>query len=184
MSVEQYQQQLISLLPAGAAWQCNEGDELSKLMLGIAAEFARIDDESDHLIEQIVPSGITSLLARWEKDYGLPDDLSADEPTEQERLAALAQKYLVWGSQSREFLTAIYKSAAGVRTAEIREYKERLFGDDFGENYSGTGWQFVVEFHITADDNYETRRLMALLEKRIRNIIHAHKVASFKYTFQ
>ena len=175
--LERYQQALLSLLPKGLAWDKNPEGELGLLMLGLAEEFARIDADAKQLIDESLPSQVQDLLARWEQDYALPDSCTISAQTIAERRNALLQKYKVYGSQSREFLTAL-ATAIGFDIT-ITEFKHRRFGDPFGTPYYGLQWNFVIDIDVTTLN--PDPMLIAQLECVFYRLQHAHKLIRFSY---
>lgn len=167
-----YHAALLALLPAGSAWPREPDSELSKLLKALAQEFARIDARANQLLAESLPSQTVELLAEWETDYALPDGCSTAAQTIEERRAALQQKYLQYGSQSREFLTEL-AAAMGI-SITITEYQHRRFGDNFGEVWRGQGWNFVVQVDATATE--EQAALAAYLECALKRVLQAHKV--------
>ncbi|MDO6805184.1 hypothetical protein Q4595_22220, partial [Wenyingzhuangia sp. 1_MG-2023] len=67
--VSDYQQQLLALLPSGAAWSRELDSTLGQLMGGIADEFARIDARSDAIAAESLPSQVSELIDEWEAEY-------------------------------------------------------------------------------------------------------------------
>ncbi len=171
MSVTQYQAQLLALLPRGSAWPPEPDGSMGRLMGGLAEEYARVDALLDEITAESLPSQVTQLIDEWETDYGLPEG-STDVATLQERRNAVVQKYQQYGSQSREFLIAM-AAALGFEIT-ITEYTETTFGDEFGGDFYGTDWAFVVQTNISTlnVDQASINRL----EQMLRRLIHAHKV--------
>ncbi|MDP2607935.1 MULTISPECIES: putative phage tail protein [unclassified Oceanobacter] len=170
--VSDYQQQLLALLPSGAAWSRELDSTLGQLMGGIADEFARIDARSDAIAAESLPSQVSELIDEWEAEYGLPDDSTIAATTLADRRDAVIQKYQQYGSQSREFLAAM-AAALGFEIT-ITEYSETTFGGNFGGYFYGTDWAFVVQVNvhtINASSVSITR-----LERVLWRMIHAHKV--------
>lgn len=175
--LDDYTRTLLQLLPNGSAWPRYEDSKSSLLMRGLAEEFVRIDERAQQLINESLPSQIIDTLERWERDYGLPDSCATLNQTFDERKAALRAKYLTYGSQSIEFLTSFY-DALGV-PCNVIEYRERRFGDNFGGDYYGTDWAFVVQFDITPTPGVTE---YAYVECTIRKLLHAHKIPVFTYS--
>lgn len=174
-----YQKSLLALLPQGSAWS-RDDSAIVLLMLGLAEEFARIDARAQQLIDESLPSGVIDLLERWEADYGLPDSCSGVAQTFEQRKSALEQKYKLYGSESREFLISLVE-AYNV-PCEITEYKEAVFGGDFGGYFWGTGWAFVVQFDIEIPDTItDIDSTKSILECSIARILHSHKYPIFVY---
>ena len=178
MDIVDYQYQLLALLPDGMAWSRDPEDDLGKLMLGLAEEFARIDERAKALLDESLPSKVTDLISEWETDYSLPDSCTIGAQTLEERRAALVQKFKIYGSQSREFLQEL-AAAIGIDIT-VNEYKARRFGDPFGEPWTGIEWHFIISIDAIVEDPANTA-LMAQLECVFRRIIHAHKTLIFTF---
>lgn len=175
-----YQQSLLALLPQGSAWLRDDDTALALLIKGLAEEFARIDARAQQLIDESLPSGVIELLERWEADYGLPDSCSSVVQTFDQRISALEQKYKLYGSQSRAFLVSLVDAYGLI--ANISEYKESVFGGDFGGYFWGTDWAFVVQFDIEIPDTItDIDSTKSILECSIARILHAHKYPIFVY---
>ena len=166
-----YTAALLSLMPRGLIWSRSPDGALAKLMAGLAVELQRIDDRGGDLLAESITTTISETLASWEADLALPEGCNPPTATDQ-RLAAVQQKYRIYGSQNRAFFQALAE-AFGV-TAEIQEYKESTFGGDFGEYFRGRDWAFVVDFVVaeeTTDDQID------VLSVTIHTYLHAHKIA-------
>jgi uncharacterized protein YmfQ (DUF2313 family) len=172
MNVTQYQTQLLALLPLGPAWPRDDTTPMAKLFGGLAEEFARVDAMFDDIVAESLPGQVTQLIDEWEAEYGLPEDSTDVAATLQERRNAVVQKYQLYGSQSREFLTAM-SSALGFDVT-ITEYTETTFGGNFGGNFYGTDWAFVVQANVHVVN--ANAASVARLEQMLRRLIHAHKV--------
>jgi len=170
--LEPYQNQLLTLLPLGVAWPREPDCSLGRLMGGLAEEYARVDALSEAIATESLPSQVTQLIDEWEAEYGLPEGSSNVATTLQERRNAVVQKYQQYGSQSREFLIAM--SAALGFDLTITEYTETTFGGEFGGDFYGTDWAFVVQTNISALNVDQAS--IDRLEQMLRRLIHAHKV--------
>jgi len=169
-TAEHYQAQLLSLLPVGKAW--SQDSSISNLFGGMAEEFSRVDTQADAIATESLPSQVTQLIDEWEAEYGLPDDSTDSATALQERRNAVVQKYQQYGSQSREFLIAM--SAALGFDLTIIEYTETTFGGEFGGDFYGTDWAFVVQANISTLNVDQAS--IDRLEQMLRRLIHAHKV--------
>lgn len=81
LTAEQYQSQLLELLPLGAVWPRDLDTGLAKLLLAKADEFARVDGRADQLIEEADPRTTSEMLSDWERVVGLPDECMDLAPT-------------------------------------------------------------------------------------------------------
>lgn len=73
VGVGAYTRQLKTLLPRGILWRLDPESWLSRLLGGIAEEFARIDDRARDLAREWNPATAVELLPDWERVLGLPD---------------------------------------------------------------------------------------------------------------
>ena len=174
-----YTTSLLQHLPNGPAWPRDDGSRLAALMRGLATEFTRIDARAQQLVDESLPSYVTDTLARWEKDYGLPDKCTPSGQTTEERKDALVQKYLIYGSQSRAFQISLCE-ALGCQ-ADITEYKVSKYGGSYGAAYRGQDWAFVVQFNIVLPETDNPDGLKQVLECTLRRVVHSHKYAIFNY---
>lgn len=177
MNIAGYQQQLLTLLPRGQAWQQPADSELGLLMLALAEEFARIDARAKLLLQESLPSMVEDLLEEWEQDYGLPDTCTITAQTLSERRESLVQKYKIHGSQSREFLQEL--AAAIGFSITFTEYQHRRHGQPFGQPWYGLDWNFVIDINVDTPnaDPYKIARLECVFYR----LIHAHKIIRFNY---
>lgn len=110
MTADQYLRQLQALLPPGAAWTREENAELTRLLLALAEELARIDARCETLMDEADPRAVTEMLDEWEKNYGLPDPCTGPLGTLQERRDALTVKVAAIGGQSPAYFIALADS--------------------------------------------------------------------------
>ncbi|HRD47444.1 MAG TPA: DUF2313 domain-containing protein, partial [Caulobacter sp.] len=88
----QYLEQLQALLPPGAAWARDSEASLTKLLAGLAEEFARVEGRGLALAEEADPRTATELLGEWEAAFGLPDTCAVTPATIDGRQLALHQR--------------------------------------------------------------------------------------------
>ena len=186
----EYRDQLLALLPVGEAWPKESDSELSKLMHGLAEELARIDERSIDLVNESHPSQTFELFNTWQEQYGLPDDCSINA-SHQEQRALLIQKYQQYGGQSREFFIEIAKTLGyEITITEYQERTHgNLFGELFGNEDWNFMWQVNAKtlsyrerlYGQPFGDHYRTwgnQRLECVLKK----LVHAHRQIIFSYT--
>ncbi|MDR3661593.1 MAG: DUF2313 domain-containing protein, partial [Mycobacterium sp.] len=78
--LEQYQEQLRSLLPAGPAWDPEQVPEIQPVLLGIAQELARVDARAVDLLNEVDPVTVSELVPDWERVMNLPDPCLGPNP--------------------------------------------------------------------------------------------------------
>lgn len=105
-SAEDYQQELLDLLPPGTALPRDLDTVLAKLFLAIGDGLARVDARGDQLLDEADPRTTLELLPDWEAFAGLPDPCLGPSPTLQQRRAALVAKLTAQGGQSIEIIKA------------------------------------------------------------------------------
>lgn len=188
-SVSDYRDALLALLPRGDAWPTDPESELGKLMHGIAEEFARLDQRAQDLLTESHPSQTFELFSEWENEYGLPDSCTVD-PSFQQRLAALIQKYQMQGGQSREFFLSVAEALG--YDISITEQSERVFGADFGTDYASSDLNWVLQINALLI-NYQERSFGAPfgdtyrawgnsgLECAFNRLVHAHRYVVYSY---
>jgi uncharacterized protein YmfQ (DUF2313 family) len=147
MSVDAFGRVLQQLLPAGAAWRCEGGSWLSKVLLGIGEEVARVDARGDALLEESDPRTALELLADWERVLGLPDDCQLTVPDAVgERQVQVAQKARALGGQSPQFYIDLARSLGYDIT--ITEYAPLRAGFHAGDVCAGVAWAYVWQVNI------------------------------------
>ncbi|MFQ5472613.1 MAG: YmfQ family protein [Dehalococcoidia bacterium] len=142
MDAGEYRGQLQALLPQGKVWSKELATNLSKLLHGIAEEFARIDAKILDLIEEGDPRTTTELLVDWERVAGLPGPCAGLAETLQGRRDEVVQKLTTRGGQSRQFFIDV-----GTRlgfTITITEFKVAKIGaTKIGEKLYRSAWTFA-----------------------------------------
>lgn len=141
-----YAGQMRQLLPHGAAWASPQESNLTKLIVSLAAEFARIDARAGQLIEEADPRTTLELLPDWERVLGLPDACFAAPDNVSERRAALRQKITGLGGQSRAYFTELAARLGYFIT--ITEHKPARVGMFLSERLNGPEWAFAWTVHV------------------------------------
>lgn len=124
MSAQEYARQLKALLPQGVAWDMGDGSWLSRFMLAVAGEMARVDGRAGDLLREMDPAATVEMLSDWERVLGLPDACVPAEQTLQARRAAVVAKYTALGGQSRAYFIGL-AAALGyeVTITEFRPFR-------------------------------------------------------------
>ena len=98
---KEYYQQQQSLLPVGFAWNREPEGLVNKILAGLAVVWARIHNRALALVVEADPQTARETLVDWEENLGLPDDCTVNTATtQQERRAAVIEKYVTKGNQS------------------------------------------------------------------------------------
>ena len=195
-----YLDQLQQLLPPGAAWPRDPDATLTQLLAAIAAEFARLDDRAERLVEEADPRTALELLPDWERLAGLPDACTGVLPTTvPERRAAIVTKLTARGGQSSAYLTAL-AATLGYPIA-ITELAALRSGGRCGTRANSAAWGFAFRVDLlppagSVDPSIVDRRLRAgagragerlrsygspALECVIRRAAPAHAAVIFAY---
>ncbi|MDP2153795.1 MAG: DUF2313 domain-containing protein [Methylotenera sp.] len=192
LSVENYVQQLQSLLLLGKAWTRNVDSVLTNLLKGIAKEFARIDARADDLIMESDPRTTSELIEDWERVADLPDPCVTVAQTIEQRRVALTSKLTMQGGQSRKYFINLAASM-GYADATIDEYRPMNCNDDCNDalysaddryfwtiNLPSTSGIFVMNCNSTCNDALRAWGDEAI-ECRINKYKPAHTTAIFAY---
>ena len=119
LSAEAYARQLKQLLPRGLVWNLAPDSWLSKLLLGLADELARIDARGDDLVDEWDPSTALETLPDWERALGLPDGcLPGSGATLPERQAAVVAKYVGRGGSTAAYFLDLAARLGVIATIE------------------------------------------------------------------
>ena len=104
MNSEDYKQQLIALLPQGSLWpERQTSNNLTRLLLALAEELARVDARANELLNEIFPDTTVKLLPDWERIAGLPDICVGQLTLLQERRNSLLGVLSIQRGLSRQF---------------------------------------------------------------------------------
>lgn len=192
LSVENYVQQLQSLLLLGKAWTRNVDSVLTNLLKGIAKEFARIDARADDLLRESDPRTTSELIEDWERVADLPDPCVTVAQTLEQRRVALTSKLTMQGGQSRKYFINLAASM-GYPNATIDEYRPMNCNDDCNDalysaddryfwtiNLPSTSGIFVMNCNSTCNDALQAWGDEAI-ECRINKYKPAHTTAIFAY---
>jgi uncharacterized protein YmfQ (DUF2313 family) len=149
IAAEAYARMLKALLPRGVLWNLEDGSTISRVLLALADELARIDARSEDLIREIHPPTTLELLADFERVYGLPDPCLGEDQSTAQRVASLVQKVTSMGGQT----AAYYISVAAILgfTITITEFSSHDVEDDVEDPISGDDWNFAWQVNAPLD---------------------------------
>jgi uncharacterized protein YmfQ (DUF2313 family) len=151
LDVAAYARQLKQLLPLGVAWNLESGSVLSKLLLGLADELARVDARGETLINEWDPRTTLELLEDWERVLGLPDGCLLQLPDAiGERQVLATQKAIAVGGQSRQFYIDLAATLGYVVT--ITEFRPMRVGFHAGDRCLGTDWAHAWQVNLPVSD--------------------------------
>jgi len=142
-----YLLQLQALLPPGDAWPREPDAVLTRLLLGLAHELARVDGRAGNLLDEVDPRTALEMLAEWERVCGLPDSCAPLGETIQRRRAAVVARLTARGGQSPAYYVAL--AAALGYAVEIEEFRpfrcgESGAGDALYDDDAVHAWRVVA----------------------------------------
>jgi uncharacterized protein YmfQ (DUF2313 family) len=180
-----YARLLKQLLPSGRLWNLEPDSNLSRLFLGIAQEFARIDVRADDLMGELDPRTAVELLPNWEVVLGLPEDGQTLGSTIAERQAAVARKFLAQGGSTPAYFIQLAALAGYVATITETGMPLHTWRMNVDLSRSPSGTQAVsAAFRTGASRTGERLRSwsVAELEAIINKAKPAHTVVLFAYS--
>lgn len=139
LSVADYTSELQDLLPEGYAWTRDRHAVLTRFLVGLARELARVDGRAQALLLEADPRTTTELLTDWERALGLPDPCTGQPETLQERRAAIVGRLTESGGLSRAFFVGLGRALGfEISIEEHRQFRcgssrvgDRLYSDDW-----------------------------------------------------
>ncbi len=194
LTAADYRQQAQALLPHGPAWPTDADAYTTRLLDGLAAEFARVDARAQRLVDEADPRSTLELLADWERVAGLPDGCVSSAGTDlstTQRRAALLGRLTMLGAQSVAYYVAL---AAGLGYAiTITEFAafdvdgsvdDALYGWEWGSAWQVNGLTNTV-VDITVDDTADDAIASwsnVVLQCVLNRFKPAHTTVLFNYT--
>ena len=145
---ENYRDQIIKLMPSGAAWAFEEGSFAFRFCYAVADELSRVHLRTLALLKERDPRSALELLPEYEKMLGLPGDCAdlADNPID--RRSAIVAKIVADGGQSKKYFVDIAANA-GI-SITIDTYPAVYIGCDIGVELTNGPWLYT--WKITTDD--------------------------------
>lgn len=145
MDVEDYKQQLKSLLPPGKAFPREVEASLDGVLLAAAEEPARIDGRAGDLLDESYPLTSDETLVDWERITGLPAACIIAPQTKQERREAVNAKLGTVGSQSRSFFIGL-AADIGYSTS-VKEFRPMKCSDPCNSRVYSKEWVHAWEMN-------------------------------------
>jgi uncharacterized protein YmfQ (DUF2313 family) len=180
--VSDYLGAIQALLPRGRAWPRDADAVQTKVLGGLAATPARLDEAAIQLLVDIFPATTVALLPEWEATLGLPDPCAGPEPTIALRQAQVLARFLGFGGQSVPFFIA-FAAALGFAIT-IQEYA--------GSTALANTWQVTVPgsgaSYFTADGSYSEDPVdavtsdAAVLQCEFERLKPAHTQLNWNFT--
>ena len=153
-TADQYRQQLIALLPTGAAWQFEPGTRLWEFVDALAQELARIDARVSDMVGESHPRNAYEMLNEWEAVAGLPDICTGTLDSIPERQRALVAKLTSTGGQSITYYLSVFEYL-GDSGASIDEPEPMSWNDNCADYLWDESSIFCWIVNIPADTAIE-----------------------------
>lgn len=191
--IDDYIEQLSSLLPPGLAIRRETDTDVYKLLTALAEELARVDGRGDDLLRESDPRTTLEMLTDWETQVGLPDPcLDGVEQTVQERRNAVVARLTGRGGQSRQFFIDLAASLGyTVTITEFRPFRAGI--STAGDALTNGDWIFawrvnapettITPFRAGQSTAGEPLRAWGneRLECAIERVSPAHTILQFAY---
>lgn len=146
-----YTAQLQALLPSGAAWPRDPDAQLTKLIAGLAEEFARVDGRAARLLDEADPRTALELLPEWERLVGLPDACIPVTGSVRERQLAVAAKVAGLGGQSRAYFVSLAGNLGfAIEIEEFAPFTTLSTADDTCQD---DPWSFVWRVDLLNEED-------------------------------
>lgn len=185
-----YRDQLLALLPKGAAWARDMEAALPDFLHAFGDEFARFHLRLLALLDERSPMLAFEMLAEWEADFGLPDTCGLEVTDTAARRAAVVARVTALGGQTVAYYLQVL-AAYGV-TATITEFIPHSVDEDVSAALFGEDWIFAFQVNLpagaarefTVSDGVDDPLAVwgsPPVECLIQNIKPAHTIALFTY---
>ena len=194
MVVSDYVSLLQNAMPVGLAWARAVGSFVTRLLTGIATEFARIDARALDIIKESDPRTTTELIDEYEAFAGLPDICVTVEQTLEQRRVALCAKLLMEGGQNPEYFIGLAEELGYVGTTIDHQFNVLNCNDDCNDALHGPEDVFFWQMNLPSDGafylmncNSPCNEALAswgdeVIECRVNRYGPAHMNVIFAYT--
>jgi len=161
-----YRDQLVALLPPGAALLAERNSTLWQLLWGFAGELARVDLRLDDLLKESSMSGADELITEWEQEFGIPEAGTQLATTLADRIKTLLAKLVAVGQQDPGYFEDIADRLG--YDIEVEQYQPFFVG--FSTVGSTVGnlsvlFRWMVWIVITAGMNWNIEKLIYNIKK-------------------
>lgn len=194
LSRDDYLSQLQALLPTGPAWPTEADTYLTRVLDGLAEEFARVDARSAQLYIEADPRTTFELLSDFEQDFGLSafSIIDGSALSIEQRRTNLISRMTERGGQSRAYF--ISKALKMGFVVTITEFREWGVDCDVESLLCQSAWNFAWQINAplttsgdwTVESDVETPFaviwLNALLESAMHEDKPAHTVLLFNFS--
>lgn len=176
-TIDRYARQAVMLMPPGRAFSRRLDSTIRAILEAIAIPLARVHEDGDALLRELLPSQADALLPDWEAATGLPNCVSTptDVPSRQ---AALISHLVASGGQSEADFKAI-AAALGFEVDIGHEYLPMTCVDPCTSPVASIDW--VWHLLVTVLDGPPA--LLDLLKCRLRQHAHIYAHLGFAVPF-
>lgn len=152
---ESYRDQLLAMLPRGAAWTRETGQRLVELLHGLAFELARVHTRVGVLFDEADPRVTSEMLDAWERNFGLPDSppLYPIPTTTAGRRRMLHARVTAQGGQTADYLEDVATAAGGTNVVITELWTEAWRVDSSACDEPITGEGVVYTFEVAGNHN-------------------------------
>lgn len=186
------------LFPRGFVWEAvhNPKSTLSKLLLALSVEFARIEERALALVRESLPTTSFELLPDWERVFRLPDECTSNQSlTIEQRRQRISQLLTTRGGQNKNF----YKQLAAnfgfdIGVIDVSDQPPFRAGQGrAGDRITNGTWRYAFVIQAPADSIIKFRagkssagdRLLLVQNSVLQCLIDkykpAHTVAIFSF---
>ncbi|MFS8930939.1 YmfQ family protein [Cupriavidus taiwanensis] len=158
VTVTNYRQQLLRLLPEGPAWPQDEGDLAVRVLNALAQTYLVVHQSAEQLHGEADPRSTAALLDDWERNYGLPDECMEPEVPAADRRARLTQKVGWSGGQSRQFFIE-FLAALGYPGCTITEYRPFRANSKCNASLNQGGWRYAWRVNVPTTVDVRTMKV-------------------------
>jgi uncharacterized protein YmfQ (DUF2313 family) len=120
ISLDDYQQALLKLLPRGRVWNKDLSSNMAQVMAALAPSFKRLNDRAINVISDAFVGTTNELLPEWEETLGLPDPCQGPNATAANRRKQAVARFVGTGGLSIPAITAFAQNLG--YPIQIREY--------------------------------------------------------------
>lgn len=173
MVLEDYERQILTLLPRGAAWA---GENLRKIVSALAGECYRVATGGEHLATEANPATCDDLLPDFERLVGLPYPGFELAGTDAERRSDVLAILLAQGGQSKNYFLELIAGRGHVDAYIVDGFASFVAGSTAGGRLYGEEWPFFWEVHFAPSSSSDP-----LLEFLITRFAPAHTLVRFVY---
>lgn len=180
LSVDAYARQLKQLLPRGRLWKLEPTSWLSKLLLGISEELARIDARGEDLLDEWDPRTATETLEDWERLLSITPAAGAALT---DRRVAVAAAYAAQGGATPAYFEALAASL-GIAATVVETADPSVWQLVVDVSESSAPWAVVTTYFRVGTSRVPDRLgdvTMAEFEEIINRAKPAHTRCLFVY---